>query len=205
MYKIKKNVQVFGKMDFQRFKMMTQNMCAKKFKENCPESKTNFWHTVLAHLECLEKTFFTDSFSEEYNGLPLRPEERMFISSFLSNSLNRIGCSDINLTKEIIGISAGYCDLYYNQLDYREFISGPGLASHIYGLYLSGSFDHIVHYKHELAGIYLYNYFSMDVAIESANEDLTNSLMKYGWFARGKISTEGTLVKRIVKLFASIW
>lgn len=206
MYWIKENVQIVGKVDFKRFKSIAQNMSSKEFKENCPEFRKYFWRTVLAYLGRLEESFFTNFVFENYDRLPLRTSERMFIVNFLTNSLKRVGCSDVHMIVEIIGSCAEYCDLHYDS-DNRveEFISGPDLTILINDFFLSGSFDEIAYYSHELTDTYFYTFYSMDVAIESANEDFTNSLMKYGWFCRGKMSECGALVDRLVKLFVSIW
>lgn len=202
----KYDIHVVGEVDFKRFKSMAQDMCAKEFKENCPEFKKYFWHAVLAYLVRLEEAYFTDSFFQD-NRLPLRSTERMFIAKFLITSLKRIGCSDVHLVNRIIGSCAEYCDLHYirSENGIEELISGPALTFHINDLFLSGSLDEIVYYKHELVDTYFYTYYAMDVAIESANEDFTNCLQKYGWFRPVKMSVCGAIVDRLVKLFVIIW
>lgn len=203
---IKKNVHVDGKVDFERFKQMAQNMSAKEFKENCLESK-NFWHIVFEYLQCLEESFFDNSFIEEYNELPLRTTERIFVASFLTSSLKRVVCSEVHIIRHIITSCTEYYDSYIIQPDYRvdEFISEPSSYRHIDDLFYSGCFNDIVYYKYELVDTYFYTYHSIDVAIESANEDFINSLMKYGWFSCGNMSADRTTVDRVVKLFVSIW
>lgn len=145
------------------------------------EFNTYFWRTVLE--------FLSNSYQFD-----LRAEDWQSIVNFLIASLKRYSCNDANMIRDIIRTCTSYCDLGFIAPSSFSFFATPSVIIH----FPSESFNHVIYYKDELT-----HTDSMDIAIETANEEFAICLVKYGLYSRENMNLRN--VEEIVDLFVKIW
>lgn len=150
------------------------------------EFREHFWHTIVDSLKKL-------------NEKELGFIDQDFIAKFLLDSLQRYGCSNTNIPRDIIRRYAIQLDASFMQSSsMHSFFTVPFLVQNIHFSLLEGDLDHVIYYKD---GTHLVD--SMHLALENADQDFTICLIKYGLYLPGKLDLRG--VTKYVDLFLKIW
>lgn len=166
-------------MGIKKFEMMILTMGDNY--DGSTEFNVYFWRTVLE--------FLSNSYQFD-----LRMRDWQYIVNFLITSLKRHSCTDANMIRDIIKTCTCYCDLGVIAPSSFSVFATPSVLIH----FSSESFNNIIYYKDELT-----HTDSMDIAIETANEEFAICLVKYGLYSRENMNLRN--VEEIVDLFIKIW
>lgn len=123
------------------------------------------------------------------------------IVKFLLNSLHRYGSSNLNHIKYIIRGYTIWLDRNYPSFPpglIPPFTYMPHLMEMSKELLNINYLDHIVYYKDELAEV-----DTMHFAIEFADEEFTDCLVRYGLYTRGIICMSE--LEAVISLFLKTW
>lgn len=166
-------------MGVKPFKILILAM--RKNYDGSTEYNKYFWLTIL------------DVLSNSYE-FGLRKRDWQYIANFLIDSLKRYSCADANMIPDIIRECTLYCDLGFVTPSSSSFFATPSVIIHFTPSY----FNHIIYYQDKLTHV-----DSMDVALETANEEFAICLVKYGLYERENMNLRN--VEEAVDLFVKIW
>lgn len=151
------------------------------------EFREHFWSTVFDSLQNL-------------NEAKLRFVDKDYVAKFLLASLQRYGCNNKDIIRDILTRYANHLSKTFLQFSsMHSFFSVPYLTQNVHSLLLSVSLDHIIIYKDEFTHVL----DSMDLALECGEHDFVIYLIKHGLFVPGKIDLKR--VTKCVDIFLRIW
>lgn len=166
-------------MGIKRFKIMI--LTISNNYDGSTEFNQYFWSTILEFL----------SNRYEFN---LRRKDWQYIANFLIASLKHYSCTDANMIHDIIRTCTESCDMGFIAPSGFPFFATLSVIIH----FPPESFNHIIYYQDELT-----HTDSMDIAIETANEEFAVCLVKYGLYSRVNMNLRN--VEEFVDFFVEIW